>query len=83
MICIPSGTPKEFLLKRFVEQIEHNVMSFVFSLVVRFTDFDALKDIEISDDDWRVLLNDTKFMRLLEKSSKSYQGKITQIMNPK
>ena len=83
MICIPTGTPKEALLKRFIEQIEHNVMSLVFSLVVRFTDFYDLKDIEISNDDWKVLLRDTKFMSLLEKSSESYQGKITQIMNLK
>ena len=83
MICIPTGTPKEYLLERFVEQIQHNVMSFVFSLVVRFTDFEELKDIEISNDNWRVLLNDTKFIHLLEKTSKSFQEKITQIMNLK
>jgi hypothetical protein len=82
-ICIPTGTSKEALLKRFVEQIEHNVMSFIFSLVVRFTDLDALKDIEISDYDWRVLLHDMKFMPLLEKSNKSFQEKITKIMNLK
>jgi hypothetical protein len=83
MICIPSGTPKEHLVKKFADQIDHNVMSLVFSLVVRFTDLDVLKDVEISDHDWRVLLHDMKFMRLLEKSSKSYQEKITQIMNLK
>jgi hypothetical protein len=38
MICIPTGTPKECLLERFAEEIEHKVMSFVFSLVIRLTD---------------------------------------------
>jgi hypothetical protein len=58
-------------------------MSFVISLVIRLTDLDTFRDVEISDNDWKVLLNDRRFTPLLEKSNKLYQEKITQIMNVK
>ena len=44
---------------------------------------DVIKEIEISDHDWKVLLPDPKFLRLIEETNKSYQEKITQIMNLK
>ena len=82
-ICIHPGIHKQHLLESFAEQIQHNVMSLVVSLVIRLTDLDTIRDIEISDNDWRVLLNDRRFMCLLEKSNRSYQEKIRQIMNMK
>jgi hypothetical protein len=83
MICIPTGTPNENLLVSFAEHIQRNLMSFVISLVIRLTDLDTFRDVEISDNDWKVLLNDRRFTPLLEKSNKLYQEKITQIMNVK
>ena len=79
----PTGTPNENLLVSFAEHIQHNLMSFVISLVIRLTDLDTFRDVEISDNDWKVLLNDRTFTPLLEKSNKLYQEKITQIMNVK
>jgi hypothetical protein len=71
MICIPDGT-QETLLETFVERVRHNVMSFVFSLVVRLTDLDYLNGFEISDGHWKVLLCDPKFMHLLDETNKSF-----------
>jgi hypothetical protein len=82
-ICIHPGVHKQHLLESFAEQIQHNVMSFVFSLVIRLMDLDTIRHVEVSDHDWKILLRDTKFMRLLEKSNKLYQERIMQIMNLK
>jgi hypothetical protein len=80
-VSIFIGGAEEVVFETFTNNIRNNLMSFVFSLVMGLTD--GIQVLDVGDRNWKILINDARFVHLLEKTSESFHNDVIKIMNLK
>ena len=80
-VSIFIGVAHETVFEFFTNNIRNNLMSLVFSLVMGLTD--QFQVSVVSDENWKILINDARFVHLLGETSKSFHNDVIRVMNLK